>query len=51
MEQEIIPIITYVILGITILTSYRAFEDTQLKQNLLFNAYAIKHRNEIYRFS
>lgn len=50
MEQEIIPIITYTILGITILTSYKAFEDPQLKQNLLFNAYAIKHRNEVYRF-
>jgi len=50
MEQEIIPIITYAILGITILTSYKAFEDDQLKQNLIFNAYAIKHRNEVYRF-
>jgi membrane associated rhomboid family serine protease len=49
METEFIPIITYVILGITVLTSYKAFEDPQLKQNLLFNAYAIKHRNEVYR--
>lgn len=49
MEQEITPIITYAILGITILTSYKAFEDEQLKQNLMFNAYAIKHRNEVYR--
>jgi membrane associated rhomboid family serine protease len=49
MEQEILPIITYVILAITGLTSYKAFEDPELKQNLLFNAYAIKHRNEVYR--
>ena len=49
MVQEIQPIITYVILGLTCLTSYKAFEDPQLKQNLLFNAYAIKHRNEVYR--
>lgn len=43
------PILTYVILGITGLVSYKAFEDPGLKYKLMFNAYQVKHRKEYYR--
>lgn len=49
MEDELTPIITYIILGLTVLTSYKAFEDHELKRNFLFMPYAVKHHNEWYR--
>jgi len=49
MGQELTPIITYVILGITVLTSYKAFEDYDLKSKFLFTPYLVKHQGEWYR--
>jgi len=49
MGQELTPIITYVILGITVLTSYKAFEDHELKRKFLFTPYLVKHQGEWYR--
>lgn len=49
MGQELTPIITYVILGITVLTSYKAFEDYELKNKFLFTPYLVKHQGEWYR--
>jgi|TARA_B110000261_G_C13078977_1_gene355182 membrane associated rhomboid family serine protease len=49
MGQELTPIITYVILGITVLTSYKAFEDYELKSKFLFTPYLVKHQGEWYR--
>ena len=39
----------FIIIGITALVSYRAFEDSKLKNKLLFNAYAIFHKKQYYR--
>ncbi len=39
----------FIIIGITALVSYRAFEDSTLKNKLLFNAYAIFHKKQYYR--
>ena len=44
------PYITYIIIGITALVSYKAFQDGSLKWKLIFNAYQIKERKEWYRF-
>ena len=44
------PYITYIIIGITALASYKAFQDGSLKWKLIFNAYQIKERKEWYRF-
>lgn len=48
-EFEFTPIITYVILGLTGLISYKAFEDYSLKRKMLFTPYLIKHNQEWYR--
>ncbi|WMX13499.1 MULTISPECIES: rhomboid family intramembrane serine protease [unclassified Aureispira] len=42
--------LTYLILAITIYTSYRYMEDSDEKRRMLFNAYAIDKYNQWYRF-
>ncbi len=42
--------ITYIIIGITILISVIAMENETLKNKLMFNAYMIHERKEWYRF-
>lgn len=42
--------ITFLIIGITILVSLFAMENHTLKNKLMFNAYMINHRKEWYRF-
>lgn len=42
--------ITFLIIGITILISLFAMENHTLKNKLMFNAYMINHRKEWYRF-
>ena len=44
------PYLTYAIIGVTALISYKAFQDGSLKWKLIFNAYQIKERKEWYRF-
>lgn len=44
------PYITYVIMAITALVSYKAFQDSSLKWRFMFNAYEIKRKKEWYRF-
>lgn len=44
------PIVTYVIIGITVLTSYRAFNDPELRYKMLFRPIDISQKNEWYRF-
>lgn len=39
----------YTLIGITALISYKSFEDSSLKNKLLFNAYAIFHKKQYYR--
>ncbi|MFI5149749.1 MAG: rhomboid family intramembrane serine protease [Bacteroidia bacterium] len=41
--------ITYFIIGITALVSFSAMNNPDLKNKLMFNAYAIKHRKEWWR--
>ncbi|MCW3085229.1 MAG: rhomboid family intrarane serine protease [Bacteroidetes bacterium] len=43
-------IITSVIIAVTVLVSFAAFENNTLKNKLMFNAYMINHRKEWYRF-
>ena len=45
-----IPLITYAIIGITVLTSLRAFNDPGLRYKMLFRPIDIKQKNEWYRF-
>lgn len=42
--------LTYLILAITVYTSYRYMEDSDEKRRMLFNAYAIDKYNQWYRF-
>lgn len=42
--------LTYLILAITVYTSYRYMEDSDEKRQMLFNAYAIDKYNQWYRF-
>jgi membrane associated rhomboid family serine protease len=42
--------ITFIIIGITVLVSITAMNNQALKNKLMFNAYMIKHRKEWYRF-
>jgi membrane associated rhomboid family serine protease len=42
--------ITYIIIGITVLTSIYAMENDSIKHKLMFNAYNINSRKEWYRF-
>ena len=44
------PYITYVIMAITALVSYKAFQDSSLKWRFMFNAHEIKRKKEWYRF-
>jgi len=44
------PILTYAIMGITIITSYIAFNNSELKGRLLFHPYTIKRTNQWDRF-
>ncbi len=44
------PILTYAIMAITVITSYLAFNNPNLKNKLLFHPYTIKRENEWYRF-
>ncbi|HXC03422.1 MAG TPA: rhomboid family intramembrane serine protease, partial [Bacteroidia bacterium] len=41
--------ITYLIIGITVLISLAAMNNPDLKNKMMFNAYAIKHRKEWHR--
>lgn len=43
------PYVTYLIIGLTVYTSYQAFSDGSMKWKMMFNAYQIKHRKEWYR--
>ena len=42
--------ITAIILAITIVTSFMAFQNREMMQKMLFNPYSVKHRNEKWRF-
>lgn len=42
--------ITYIIIAITVITSFKAMEDYSMKNKMMFNAYAIKKNKEWYRF-
>ncbi len=42
--------ITYIIIAITVITSIQAMNNYQMKNKMMFNAYAIKHHKEWYRF-
>ena len=42
--------LTYLLLAITIFTSYRAMEDYEMRDKLIFNAYTINRHKEWYRF-
>jgi len=42
--------ITFIIIGITVIVSISAMNNETLKNKLMFNAYMIKHRNQWYRF-
>ncbi|MEO6901912.1 MAG: rhomboid family intramembrane serine protease [Bacteroidia bacterium] len=42
--------VTFLIIGITILVSLLAMENHTLKNKMMFNAYMINHRKEWYRF-
>jgi membrane associated rhomboid family serine protease len=42
--------ITYIIIGITVITSIYAMDNDSLKHKLMFNAYNINSRREWYRF-
>jgi len=42
--------ITYLLLAITVYTSYRAMEDHDMKSKMIFNPYVIYTRKEWYRF-
>lgn len=44
------PIITYLIMGITCVVSYLAFNDASLRAKLLFVPAMVKERGETYRF-
>jgi len=44
------PIITYLIMGITCVVSYLAFNDASLRAKLLFVPAVVKERGETYRF-
>jgi len=44
------PIITYLIMGITCVVSYLAFNDASLRSKMLFVPAAVKERGETYRF-
>lgn len=44
------PIITYLIIGITCVVSYMAFNDPALRAKLLFVPAQVKNRGESYRF-
>lgn len=44
------PILTYAIMAITVITSYLAFNNSSLKNKLLFHPFTIKRENEWYRF-
>jgi membrane associated rhomboid family serine protease len=41
--------LTFLILGLTIFTSWRAFENSALFEKLLHNPYRVKHNKEYYR--
>lgn len=42
--------ITYIIIAITVITSIQAMNNYHMKDKLMFNAYAVKHNREWYRF-
>lgn len=44
------PIITYLIMGITCVVSYLAFNDGSLRAKMIFVPAAVKERGETYRF-
>lgn len=45
-----LPLVTYAIIGITVLASLRAFNDAELRYKMLFRPIDIKQKNEWYRF-
>jgi membrane associated rhomboid family serine protease len=45
-----LPLVTYIILGLTCLVSWQAFNDTAVFHRYLFNPYQINQRKEWYRF-
>ena len=42
-------IVTYVIIGVTVLVSIMAFNNASLYQQLIFNPYTVKHSKQYYR--
>lgn len=44
------PIVTYALIGITVLTSLAAFNNPKLREQLMFTPYLIKKRGEFARF-
>jgi len=44
------PFLTYAIIGITAITSIKAFNDTRLRQRMLFNPYIINKERDLVRF-
>lgn len=44
------PIFTYLIIAVTVITSWRAFSHPTLASELIFNPYVIKNRKQWYRF-
>jgi membrane associated rhomboid family serine protease len=45
-----VPVITYILIGVTCLFSYQAFNNTSIFHRYLFNPYQINNRKEWYRF-
>jgi len=44
------PIFTYVIIALTVIASWRAFNSPHFAGELIFNPYAIKHNKQWFRF-
>ncbi len=42
--------ITYIIIGITVLVSFMAFNNAKTMSDFMFNPYVIHHRKQYYRF-
>lgn len=44
------PIVTYIIIGLTVIVSLQAFNDTSIYHRFIFNPYLIHERKQWYRF-
>jgi membrane associated rhomboid family serine protease len=50
MTKEFLPILTYVLIGITCVISFLTMQNQDLKNRYMFNAFAIAHHREWWRF-